>query len=102
MADVMQFPKTWEEFEASYGFSDREEIYTNGSRLIQSFRVEQWLEHIDLKHGKWIKHPGHVVHDEGAYQWKYDDIFECSLCGCKVKESSNYCPNCGAQLEIEL
>ena len=54
----------------------------------------------ERKHGKWIKHPGHVVHEEGALQWKYDDIFECSLCGCKVKEASNYCPNCGAKMEI--
>lgn len=52
-----------------------------------------------VKHGKWIKHPGHVVHEEGAFQWKYDDIFECSLCGCKEKEASNYCPCCGTQME---
>lgn len=49
MADVMEFPATWEEYEELYGFTDRQEIYTNGSRLIQSFRVEQWLEHIGAK-----------------------------------------------------
>lgn len=47
--DVMMFPDTWEEFEEDYGFTDKEEIYTNGSRLIPSFRVEQWLEHIEHK-----------------------------------------------------
>ena len=45
--DSMAFPNTWEEFEKEYGFTDTDEIYTNGSRLIQSFRVEQWLEHLD-------------------------------------------------------
>lgn len=40
----MEIPKTWKEFEEGYGFTDRKEIYTNGSRLIQSFRVEQWLD----------------------------------------------------------
>lgn len=56
MADLMLFPETWEEFEASYGFTDSEEVYTNGARLIPSFRVEQWLEHIgSVKHWKWIK-----------------------------------------------
>lgn len=45
MSDIMTFPDTWEEFEKIYGFDDREEVYTNGSRLIQSFRVEQWLDH---------------------------------------------------------
>lgn len=48
MADLMTFPNTWEEYERSYGFTDTEEIYTNGARLIPSFRVEQWLEHIAL------------------------------------------------------
>ena len=46
MSDMMTFPETWEEFEKSYGFDDSEEIYTNGSRLIPSFRVKQWLDHI--------------------------------------------------------
>jgi hypothetical protein len=45
MADMMQFPETWEEFEKQYGFTDEEHVYTNGARLIPSFRVEQWLEH---------------------------------------------------------
>lgn len=46
MADMMTFPETWEEFEKSYGFDDSDEVYTNGSRLIPSFRVKQWLDHI--------------------------------------------------------
>ena len=53
MADMMEFPKTWEEFENSYGFTDTKEEYTNGSRLIPSFRVEQWLDHIKQPQ-KWI------------------------------------------------
>lgn len=50
MADMMEFPNTWEEFEKVYGFADTKQIYTNGSRLIPSFRVEQWLDHIT---GEW-------------------------------------------------
>ena len=46
MADMMTFPNTWEEFEELYHITDTEQIYTNGSRLIPSFRVEQWLEHM--------------------------------------------------------
>ena len=46
MDDLMTFPDTWEEFEQDYGFTDVEQVYTNGSRLIQSFRVKQWLDHI--------------------------------------------------------
>ena len=44
--EVMIFPKTFDEFEKQYAFTDESKIYTNGSRLIPVFRVEQWLEHI--------------------------------------------------------
>ena len=46
MSDMMTFPDTWEEFEKSYGLTDNEEVYTNGARLIPSFRVKQWLDHL--------------------------------------------------------
>lgn len=46
MSDMMTFPDTWEEFEKSYGFTDNEEVYTNGARLIPSFRAKQWLDHL--------------------------------------------------------
>lgn len=54
MSECMQFPDTWEEFEQAYGFEDKKEIYTNGSRLIQSFRVKQWLDHTAEPERKWI------------------------------------------------
>ena len=46
MKEMMTFHDTWEEFEKSYGFTDNEEVYTNGARLIPSFRVKQWLDHL--------------------------------------------------------
>ena len=52
MGEMMNFPDTWEEFEKSYGFTDSKEVYTNGSRLIPSFRVKQWLDHIAQKETK--------------------------------------------------
>lgn len=45
MADMMTFPDTFEEYEKYYGFTDTKEVYTNGARLIPSFRVEQWLDY---------------------------------------------------------
>ena len=45
--DVIIFPDTWEEFEEHYGFYDIKNVYTFGNlRLIPSFRVQQWLDHI--------------------------------------------------------
>lgn len=45
MCDTMEFPKTIKEFIEEYQFIDEEQIYTNGSKLIQVFRIIQALEH---------------------------------------------------------
>lgn len=46
--DVMIFPDTWEEFEKHFGFHDIKQAYMFGNtRLIPSFRVQQWLNHLD-------------------------------------------------------
>ena len=49
MDNVTDFPKTWEEYEKLYGFTDTDEVYTNGARLIPVFRVKQWLEHLQAE-----------------------------------------------------
>lgn len=69
MEDRMEFPKTIQEFMDGYSFKDDKEIYTNGSQLIPTFRVEQALEHygqeirnkaiddfVKLSKEKWIEH----------------------------------------------
>jgi hypothetical protein len=43
----MIFPNTIEEYFKDYAFIDEEQIYTNGSELIPTFRVKQWEEHKD-------------------------------------------------------
>jgi len=45
MDDCMSFPPTWQDFVAQYQFRDSEEVYTNGSKLVQVFRIEQMMEH---------------------------------------------------------
>ena len=45
MSNCMVFPETFDEFAEIFGFVDSKEYYTNGSELIQVFRVKQWLEH---------------------------------------------------------
>ena len=49
MADCMTFPKMWEQFLHDYEFEDGRRIYTNGARLIPSFRVKQMMEHYLLE-----------------------------------------------------
>lgn len=115
MSEMMTFPDTWEEFEKSYGFTDNEEVYTNGARLIPSFRVKQWLDHLppvqpkerciakitlseeDLE--RIVKEQAEeikeLVPQKGEWIW-YDDIYDlekeyiCSECRCyALKKDGN-------------
>lgn len=96
----MEFPETWEEYEQEYGFNDTDEVCTNNSRLIPSFRVKQWLDHlsnIQPKTGHWID-----IDEE-----PHED-YECDNCGYVVSTYTaniephteyKYCPNCGAKMK---
>ena len=62
MADMMNFPKRWEDFLHDYEFEDARRIYTNGSRLIPSFRVKQMMEHYaPVRHGRWVEQGEYAV-----------------------------------------
>jgi peptide methionine sulfoxide reductase MsrA len=43
----MCFPETWEEFRKQYRIVDTKKVYTNGIEMIPTFRVEQWLDHME-------------------------------------------------------
>lgn len=43
--DIQDWESIPEEFIETYCFIDKEQIYTNGSKLIPVFRVEQMLDH---------------------------------------------------------
>ena len=49
---MMEFPKTVDEFMESYKIVDTEQVYTNGSELVPIFRMRQWFEH--LNGAEWI------------------------------------------------
>ena len=47
MENEMCFPETWEEFRKQYRIVDTEKVYTNGAEMIPTFRVKQWLDHME-------------------------------------------------------
>ena len=89
MADTMSFPQTIEEFMEQYKVVDTEQVYSNGVEFVPIFRVKQWLEHSE-KHGRWIHHQ--YGNTEGYY--------ECNNCGKINSYESNYCPKCGAKMDL--
>lgn len=64
MNNMMTFPKTIDEFIDLYQFVDRKEVYTNGSELIQVFRVQQALDHYLPK---WISVKERLPEEDGEY-----------------------------------
>jgi hypothetical protein len=100
--DEMQFPNDWAKFLEDYSFRDHKEYYTNGARLIPTFRVEQMMHYYlrkasDVKCGFWNKH----WHDS-LIGHEYE---ECSVCGCIISDTEKfwdckYCPNCGAHMMV--
>ena len=93
MADMMNFPKRWEDFLHDYEFEDARRIYTNGTRLIPSFRVKQMMEHYaPVRHGRWIEQE----------KYTFGVMYDCSICGDRILDNGhswNYCPNCGAIMD---
>ena len=96
MADMMIFPKRWEDFLHDYEFEDARRIYINGSRLIPSFRVKQMMEHYaPVRHGRWIEQE----------KYTFGVMYDCSICGERILDNGhswNYCPNCGAKMDGDM
>ena len=47
----------------------------------------------DVVHGRWI------WNEEGEIDW--EQFYRCSNCGDKEYWESNFCPNCGAKMDLE-
>ena len=96
MTDMMNFPERWEDFLHDYEFEDARRIYTNGSRLIPSFRVKQMMEHYaPVRHGRWVEQE----------KYTFGTMYDCSICGDRILDNGhswNYCPNCGAKMDGDM
>lgn len=97
MAEMMTFPDTWEEFEKSYGFTDNEEVYTNGARLIPSFRVKQWLDHLpsvqpEIIRCKYCKHWHNAPSSDGYNSCEKDAL---------IRHESFFCADAKLRGDLE-
>lgn len=53
---------------------------------------------LEISFGKWI--PQYHTYTNGFDTVQIADKFHCSECNILSKNNSNYCPNCGAKMEV--
>ena len=100
MISCQDFPETVEEFMEEYKMVDTKEVYSNGTEFVPIFRMKQWFEHekkvssAKPNTGKWVKA------ESMQYFRKHYPAYTCSICGFRKGGKWNYCPNCGAKMEI--
>ena len=88
----MIFPNTIEEYFKDYAFIDEEQIYTNGSELIPTFRVKQWEEHKD----KEIERLNNIIKEAIEYLESYNTDFK----NCRFGEAPISIRELGDLLDI--
>ena len=108
--DMQDWESTPEEYIETYSFIDKEQIYTNGSKLIPVFRVEDMLEHYYKE--RTCKPVTEVLETIDIGIGSLEKLVDnCSYCGepLTVEYSinalwrrvlPNYCSNCGAKVVI--
>lgn len=81
MSDMMTFPETWEEYEKIFGFYDEDGVYySSNTRLIPSFRVKQWLDHLPSAEPE-------VIRCKDCKHWVIDG---CKDTGCLEYDFCSY------------
>lgn len=92
MPDCMSFPDNIMDFIDDYSFEDSDHVYTNGSKLIQSFRVKQAVEHY-FREQEPVK-PELRMSKHGFRQW-----IVCGNCYEKIYSGDDYCRHCGKKVK---
>ena len=47
---------------------------------------------VEVIHGRWVYEP---------VEFTYEKDIKCSVCGEYVNSATNYCPNCGAKMDLK-
>lgn len=82
------------------------EIYENAKRKLDKneITIGEFAEIVDVEVDTYKPSIGHWINLENTkYKWQVLPFwcrYECSKCGGHGDGTSNYCPNCGAKMEV--
>ena len=69
------------------------DLFNTTERQLRAIRELPAADVAEVVHGRWI------WNEEGEIDW--DQFYRCSNCGDKEYWESNFCPNCGAKMDLE-
>ncbi len=102
----MCFPETWEEFRKQYRIVDTEKVYTNGAEMIPTFRVKQWLDHMESEQNK-MEQVAALFGKKLGEEFTaviYDEVMSCKFShnGLKIKTPDGWHTSNGGWLSCLL
>lgn len=81
-------------------------VIFNDLENLNSFELKYAVETSEVKHGRWIR-----KHQQWEQKTEFGNTYfsgtypTCSICGgfeCGVKQETNFCPNCGARMDVDM
>ena len=69
------------------------DLFNTTERQLRAIRELPAADVAEVVHGRWI------WNEEGEIDW--EQFYRCSNCGDKEYWESNFCPNCGAKMDLE-
>ena len=70
------------------------------NKVIDRIKSAPTADVVEVRHGKWMP----IVIQESYLDPPYCDTCKCSMCEYEIDVSEtiyNYCPNCGAKMDLE-
>ena len=69
------------------------DLFNTTERQLRAIRELPAADVAEVVHERWI------WNEEGEIDW--EQFYRCSNCGDKEYWESNFCPNCGAKMDLE-
>ena len=69
------------------------DLFNTTERQLRAIRELPAADVAEVVHGRWI------WNEEGEIDW--EQFYRCSNCRDKEYWESNFCPNCGAKMDLE-